>query len=163
VATGAEVRLLIPFVRDAADVELVRALAPPSLAVGAMIESPGAVEAASAIARAADFVCIGTNDLTALVRGEDRAVAADAPLDPHVLALVAEVVEAAHRAGRAVTVCGEMAGDPRGATILVGLGVDAISVAPSRLADVRAVLAAASTASSEEAAQTAMGNERTTP
>ncbi|HMI87708.1 MAG TPA: HPr family phosphocarrier protein [Polyangiaceae bacterium] len=163
VAAGGDVRLLIPWVRDPSDVELVRALVPRTLAIGAMIESPGAVTAASAVAAAADFVCIGTNDLTALVRGEDRAVAAHAPLDARVLALIVDVVGAAHGVGRSVTICGEMAGEPLGAQILVGLGVDAISVAPARWADVRRVLAAASRASCEEAARRAMGKERTTP
>jgi phosphoenolpyruvate-protein kinase (PTS system EI component) len=154
---------LIPLVRDASDVDLVRALVSPTLVIGAMIETPDAVRAAAAIAEVADFVCIGTNDLTASVRGEDRAVAANAPLDPRVLALIAEVVGAAHRAGRAVTVCGEMAGEPSGALILAGLGVDAISVAPSRWADVRRALASASPAACEAAARRAMGKERTTP
>jgi phosphoenolpyruvate-protein kinase (PTS system EI component) len=163
VAAGGDVRLLIPWVRDPSDVELVRALVPRTLAIGAMIESPGAVTAASAVAAAADFVCIGTNDLTALVCGEDRAVAAHAPLDARVLALIVDVVGAAHGVGRSVTICGEMAGEPLGAQILVGLGVDAISVAPARWADVRRVLAAASRASCEEAARRAMGKERTTP
>jgi phosphoenolpyruvate-protein kinase (PTS system EI component) len=163
VAAGADVRLLIPVARDATDVELVRALVPPGLAVGAMIETPAAVKAASAIAEAADFVCIGTNDLTALVRGENRAVAASAPFDPRVLALVVDVVDAAHRAGRSVTICGEMAGESLGAEIAVGLGVDAVSVAPARWADVRRALAGASRASCEEAARRALGKERTTP
>ncbi|HMJ55670.1 MAG TPA: HPr family phosphocarrier protein [Polyangiaceae bacterium] len=163
VAASADARLLIPLVRDAADVELVRALAPPSLPIGAMVESPGAVAETSAIARAADFVCIGTNDLTASVRGEDRAIAAAAALDRRVLALIAEVVGAAHGAGRSVTVCGEMASEPSNAMILVGLGVDAISVAPSRLAEVRGALAGASAASCGEAARRAMGEEGTLP
>ena len=162
-AERADVRLLIPLVHGAADVELVRALVPASVAVGAMIETPAAVKSALDIAEAADFVCIGTNDLTALVRGEDRAVAGSAMFDPRVVELVAEVVEAAHRAGRSVTVCGEIAGEPRGAEILVGLGVDAISVAPSRWADVRGTLAGATLASCEQAARKAMGKERQTP
>jgi phosphoenolpyruvate-protein kinase (PTS system EI component) len=84
-------------------------------------------------------------------------------LDPRVLALIAEVVVAAHGAGRSVTVCGEMAGEPEGAMILAGLGVDAISVAPSRLAEVRDALSAASAASCGDAARRAMGNVGTTP
>lgn len=162
-AARADVRILIPLVRDAADIDLVRALVPPSVAIGAMIETPAAVKAAPAIAGAADFVCVGTNDLTALVRGEDRASAVSAPLDARVLRLIVDVVTAAHRAERSVTVCGEMAGEPSGAQILVGLGVDAISVAPSRWADVRRALAGASAASCEEAARKAMARERTTP
>jgi phosphotransferase system HPr (HPr) family protein len=161
-ATRADVRVLIPLTGGAADVELVRTLVPSSVAVGAMIETPAAVKSALAIAEAADFICIGTNDLTALVRGEDRAVAGHALFDARVLELVAEVVTAAHRVGRSVTVCGEVAGEPGGAEILVGLGVDAISVAPSRWAEVRRALAAATPASCDLAARKAMGKERTT-
>ena len=153
----ADVRLLIPLVREASDVERVRSLAPAELPIGAMIESPEAGRTARAIAEAADFVCIGTNDLTALVRGEDRAKAAAAPLDPRVLSIVADIVDAAHRAGRSVTVCGEMAGEPDGAVILAGLGVDAVSVSASRLLVVRSALAAATPASCGEAARNAMG------
>ena len=163
VAQHADVRLLLPLTRDASDVRGVRALAPPTLAVGAMIETPEAVRAASEIAAVADFVCIGTNDLTAAVRGEDRAGVASAPLDRRVLTLIAEIVKAAHLAGKPVTVCGEMAGDVEGATVLVGLGVDAISVAPARLVDVKMGLAAMSAASCVEALERVMKNERATP
>jgi phosphocarrier protein FPr len=162
-AAHADVRLLLPLTRDASDIEGVRALAPPTLAIGAMIETPEAVRAAPEIAAAADFVCIGTNDLTAAVRGEDRTRVASAPLDPRVLAMIAEIVKAAHLAGKSVTVCGEMAGDIEGAKVLVGLGVDAISVAPARLVDVKMGLAAMSAASCVEALERVMKNERATP
>jgi multiphosphoryl transfer protein len=158
-AATADVRLLIPLAREAGDVERVRSLAPAKLPIGAMIETPEAAGSASAIAEAADFVCIGTNDLTALVRGEDRAKAGAAPPDPRVLAIIGDVIHAAHRAGRTVTVCGEMAGEPDGAVILAGLGVDAISVAPSRFWAVRGALAAATVASCGEAARAAMGEK----
>jgi phosphoenolpyruvate-protein kinase (PTS system EI component) len=128
-----------------------------------MIETPEGVRAASEIAAAADFVCIGTNDLTAAVRGEDRARVALAPLDPRVLLLIAAIVKAAHLVGKPVTVCGEMAGDVEGATVLVGLGVDAISVAPARLVAVKMGLAAMSAASCLEALERVMKNERATP
>jgi phosphocarrier protein FPr len=162
-ATHADVRLLLPLTRDASDVAGVRALAPPTLAIGAMIETPEAAAVASEIAAAADFVCIGTNDLVAAVRGEDRASAVSAPLDPRVLTLIAQIVNAAHLAGKPVTVCGEMAGDVEGATVLVGLGVDAISVAPARLVEVKKGLAALSAASCVEAMERVMKNERATP
>jgi phosphoenolpyruvate-protein kinase (PTS system EI component) len=128
-----------------------------------MIETPEGVRAASEIAAAADFVCIGTNDLTAAVRGEDRTRVALAPLDPRVLAMIAEIVKVAHLAGKSVTVCGEMAGDIEGAKVLVGLGVDAISVAPARLVDVKMGLATMSAASCVEALERVMKNERATP
>ncbi|MET0592802.1 MAG: HPr family phosphocarrier protein [Polyangiaceae bacterium] len=160
---GGDVRLLIPFVESAADVEKVRALCPSSLAVGAMIESPAGVSAARAIADAADFICIGTNDLAASIRGEDRSKMSLTTLDPSVLAAVSTIVRAAHAADRAVTVCGEMAGEPEGACILAGLGVDAVSVAPSRFLAVKNALLAATAAACSEAADRATKKGTPTP
>ena len=84
---SADVRVLIPLVRTESDVDEVRARCGAAIAVGAMIESPAAVDRIDAIARAADFVCIGTNDLAAFVLGVDRANAT-LSLDRRVLALV---------------------------------------------------------------------------
>jgi phosphoenolpyruvate-protein kinase (PTS system EI component) len=104
-----------------------------------MVETPGAVSHADAIAAAADFVCIGTNDLSAIVTGGRRN---DSVLEPdgRVLRMVERVTLAAHARGRQVTVCGELAGDAHAARILVGLGVDAISVAPPRFTKVKLAL-----------------------
>ena len=134
----APVRALVPMTRSADDIEAVRRRA-DGLAVGAMIETPEAVRDIDAIAAAADFVCIGTNDLAAFVLGGSRA-GAERALDPRVLAQIAAIVRGAHARGRKVTVCGEIAADPRGACLLVGLGVDALSVAASRLGEVALAL-----------------------
>jgi phosphoenolpyruvate-protein kinase (PTS system EI component) len=131
-AERAQVRALIPMVRSAEDVAAVRRLA-GRVPVGAMIETPEAARDAAAIAAASDFVCIGTNDLASLVLGVARTDALQA-LHPRVLAVLASVVEAARSCARSVTVCGEVAADPRGAKVLIGIGVNALSVAPSRLA-----------------------------
>jgi phosphotransferase system HPr (HPr) family protein len=152
----ADVRLLIPLVHRAEEIAFVRAMAPRGLPVGAMIESPDAAAEAGEIAEAADFICIGTNDLAAFVRGEDRAHAMAATFDPRVLSMVSSVVQAAHAHGRTVTVCGEMAGDPDAASVLVGLGVDAISVTPSRWSSVKGALFSATRESCAEAARAAM-------
>jgi phosphoenolpyruvate-protein kinase (PTS system EI component) len=149
---SADVHALLPLVRGPSDIDAVRALAPGRLSVGAMIETKNAVQHIDAIARAADFICIGTNDLTAEARGEGREASSYA-IDPRVLALVARTVKGAHAAGRKVTVCGEIAGDAEGARVLVGLGVDALSVAPGKLGAVRAALASATR---EECAQAAL-------
>jgi len=125
--------------RHAGDVLAVRARA-PGVEVGAMIETPEAARDADAIAEAADFICIGTNDLAALVLGEERSDVRQA-LDPRVLVVIRGVVEAAHARGKRVTVCGELAASERGATVLVGLGVDGLSVAPPRLRAAAAALA----------------------
>ena len=129
-------RVLLPLVRCAGDVERIRELSGGKVAIGAMIETPEAVEKIDEVAAAADFICIGTNDLFATVTGQDRA---DSILsfDASTLRMIARVIEVGHTRGRKVSVCGEMASDPRGARILVGLGVDAISVATSRFARVK--------------------------
>jgi phosphotransferase system HPr (HPr) family protein len=151
-ARAADVRVLLPLVRSERDVQDVRARAEPGLSIGAMVETPDAARDIDAIARAADFVCIGTNDLAAFVLGVDRADAA-VTLDPRVLSLVAAIVRGTHAQGKQVTVCGELAGDERGARILVGLGVDALSVAPARVAPVRLALAATTRKACEELAR----------
>jgi phosphoenolpyruvate-protein kinase (PTS system EI component) len=132
-------RVLLPLVTCAADVQQVRARSGGKLQVGAMIETPGAVEQIDAIAAISDFICIGTNDLFALVTGRDRADCT-LSLDTRVLGMIDRIVIAAHAHGRRVSVCGELAGDPHSARILVGLGVDAISVAAVRFAKVKSSL-----------------------
>ncbi len=133
-------RILLPLVRAAHDVNEVRKLAGDGAQIGAMIETPEAARDADAIAQASDFVCIGTNDLSAALLGQPREIAA-LSTDPRLFDMVARVVERAHAMGRTVTVCGEIAGDPQGARALVGLGVDALSVSPSRLIETRRSLA----------------------
>jgi len=130
------VRVLLPIVTCAGDVERIRALSHGRLAVGAMIETPAAVGRIDEVAAAADFLCIGANDLFATVTGQDRA---DAPLslDTRALRMIERVIAVAHAHARKVSLCGEMAGDPHGARILVGLGVDGISVATPRFAKVK--------------------------
>jgi phosphoenolpyruvate-protein kinase (PTS system EI component) len=150
-----DVRILLPLVTCALDVERIRELSHGRVAVGAMIETPQAVERIDEIAVASDFICIGTNDLFATVTGQDRANST-LSLDPRVLRMVERVVTAAHERAREVCVCGEMAGDPHGARILVGLGVDAISVATARFAKVKLSLRDATIDDCRGVAQEAM-------
>jgi multiphosphoryl transfer protein len=133
------VRVLLPLVTCAGDVERIRELCHGKVAVGAMIETPEAVDRIDEIAVAADFICIGTNDLFATVTGQNRANST-LSLDSRALRMIERVVLAAHARKRKVSVCGELAGDPHGARILVGLGVDAISVATGRFTKVKLAL-----------------------
>jgi phosphoenolpyruvate-protein kinase (PTS system EI component) len=135
-AESADIRVVLPVVTCAEDVEQVRARTGARIQVGAMIETPDAVERSEEIAAAADFICIGTNDLFARVTGQVQP-RSSLSLDPRVLHMIVRVVAAAHQRGRKVSVCGEMASEPHSARILVGLGVDAISVAPGRFARVK--------------------------
>jgi multiphosphoryl transfer protein len=104
---------------------------PAGLRVGVMVEVPAVALKARAIAAHADFLSIGTNDLTqyalAAERGNDAVAALADPLDPGVLALIAAVGQA----DTTVAVCGELAADELATAVLVGLGVRELSVAPS--------------------------------
>ncbi len=143
------VRALVPLVRGLADMLAVREASEGlPLEIGAMIESPEAVLAIEAIASASDFICIGTNDLTALTLDVPRPE----PwlgLDPAILRQIAAVVLAAHQARLEVTVCGELAAHPEGARVLTGLHVDALSVMPSRVGAVKQALGRVSLADCE--------------
>jgi phosphoenolpyruvate-protein phosphotransferase len=118
---------------------------PERMITGVMVEVPAAAILAPELARLVDFFSIGTNDLTQYTLAADRSNPALAylqdALHPAVLRLVAGVVAGADRAGIPVAVCGELAGDPLGAAVLVGLGVDELSADAGSLDGVRAALA----------------------
>jgi phosphotransferase system enzyme I (PtsI) len=115
-----------------------------ALEIGLMIETPSAVWMADALAREAQFFSIGTNDLTqytlAMDRGNERLAHLYEPLDPAVLRSVRHTVQVGHAAGRWVGVCGEMAGDPHIAVLLIGLDVDELSVSCFDLPRVKAAI-----------------------
>jgi phosphoenolpyruvate-protein kinase (PTS system EI component) len=131
----------------------------PAVPIGAMIETPAAAGHAAEIARQADFLSIGTNDLVQYTLGLDRerpVASAVTAAEPIILALIGQVVEAAHAAGKTVEVCGEAAGEVAVARLLVGLGVDELSVAPARLDELRDNVRRLSFADAAEAAQQAV-------
>jgi phosphoenolpyruvate-protein kinase (PTS system EI component) len=110
-----------------------------------MIEVAAAVPLVASWAQRVDFFALGTNDLAATALGLDRddtVVAAQIdPLHPGLLQFIHTVVSEAHRAGRPVSVCGEMAADPHGALALAVLGVDSLSVPVNQFSATRALLA----------------------
>ena len=116
-------------------------IANPVPALGIMIEVPGAALTADALARECDFLALATNDLTmytlAIDRGDEQVADLYNPLHPAVLRLIQFTVEAALRNGIPVSVCGEIAGDPRYAPLLVGLGVRELSMAGTALPRVK--------------------------
>jgi phosphotransferase system enzyme I (PtsI) len=143
ISTVAEIRK----VRDAVE-QVVRRLRrrgvrlPKTLPpLGAMIEVPGAALAADSLAAEADFFAIGTNDLIqytlAIDRSDEQVAHLYNPLHPAVLRLIQFAVEAAVRRGMPISVCGEMAGEPRFSALLLGLGLRNLSMAPRNILRVK--------------------------
>ncbi|MCE1255359.1 MAG: phosphoenolpyruvate--protein phosphotransferase [Anaerolineae bacterium] len=112
--------------------------------MGIMIEVPSAALLADVFAREVDFFSIGTNDLTqytlAMDRGNPALAAQSDGLHPAVLRLISMTVEAAHREKRWVGVCGELGADPQALPVLLGLGVDELSVNLNAIAPLKAQL-----------------------
>ena len=112
--------------------------------IGAMIEVPAAALLAPRLAKEVDFFSLGTNDLVQYVLAadrEDESIASSyQPLHPAVLHVIHSLAEAARNAGRELTICGEMAGNPRYTALLIGLGLRAFSVAPGEMLAVKKAL-----------------------
>ena len=109
--------------------------------IGAMIEVPGAALIADSIIQEADFLAIGTNDLTmytlAIDREDEQVANLFNPLHPAVLRLIQITLQAAQRGNKPVSICGEIAGDPRFAPLLIGLGVRELSMSSQNLPRVK--------------------------
>ncbi|WP_042338380.1 phosphoenolpyruvate--protein phosphotransferase [Paraburkholderia ferrariae] len=145
------VRILLPMVTDAGELvrlrERIETFAEEAgrtepIEIGVMIEVPSAALLADQLAQHADFLSIGTNDLTQYTLAMDRCqpdLAAQADgLHPAVLRLVAAAVEGAQKHGKWVGVCGALAGDPVAVPLLVGLGVTELSVDPVSVPSIKA-------------------------
>lgn len=149
-------RILLPMVTTVAEVRQVRAMMikvartlirrghkvpDPLPPLGAMIEVPAAALSADMLAAASDFLAIGTNDLTmytlAVDRGNEQVADLYDPLHPAVLRLIQFSTEAARRAAIPISLCGEMAGDPRLTPLLLGLGLHALSATPLALPGIK--------------------------
>jgi len=128
--------------------------------IGSMVETPAAAADARAIAAECDLLSIGTNDLTASTLGVNRFTSGDGVAhDPRVLRLIASSVEAAHGAGIPIEVCGEAASDPRMLPLLVGLGIDELSVGAAQVGAVRARIRALDAADAGRLARSTLAME----
>jgi len=146
------IRILVPMVSGVSEIRQVRRIvkgvaqrlkrrkveiADPLPPLGIMIETPGAALSADALADLCDFFAIGTNDLTmytlAIDRGDEQVAHLYNPLHPSVLRLIQFTAAAAERSGIPVSVCGEIAGDPRYVALLLGLGIHELSMSPASL------------------------------
>jgi phosphoenolpyruvate-protein phosphotransferase (PTS system enzyme I) len=131
--------------------------------LGVMIEVPGAAVMADMFAREADFLSLGTNDLVQYALAIDRTSRSLAylasPFDPSVLRLIVNVVAAAERHGKSVSVCGAMASDPLAAILLVGLGFKELSMEASAIPEIKEALRRVTFAEASAVANDALGQE----
>lgn len=153
------VRILVPMICAAEEMLEMRALLndcardlrseayeiAENVELGAMIEVPAAAIALRGILDASDFIAIGTNDLVqytlAVDRNNDHLANLYDPLHPAVLKLLAQTIAIAQRAGKRVSICGEMAGDRQHTALLLALGLTDFSMHPGLLLEVRETLA----------------------
>jgi phosphoenolpyruvate-protein phosphotransferase len=162
-------RVLVPMVTSAHELRAVRAMLEEErqtmgvstpVQLGAMIEVPVAAVLSERLAAEADFLSIGTNDLTqyglAMDRGNPHVAAQLDGLHPGVLRLVAQTVEGARKHSRPVAVCGGIASDARAAPLLIGLGVTELSVSPAVIPGHKALIRTLSLAACADIARKAL-------
>jgi len=167
-------RVMVPMVGGVEEIRTVRVLltrlsaelrsqgvpVPDRVALGAMVEVPAAALIAEHLAREVDFFAIGTNDLTQYTLAVDRAneQVADLyrPLHPGVLRLLERVIAAGSEAGIPVSLCGELAADPLGVPVLLGLGLEEFSMHAQALPVVRSLVRSLSFREARRIAQRAL-------
>jgi phosphotransferase system enzyme I (PtsI) len=136
----------------------------PNMPVGIMVETPASVMIADELAQDADFFSIGTNDLVqytlAVDRNNEHVAALFDTSHPAILRLINRTVIAGHRAGIKVFICGEMAHEPVAAMLLVGLGIDGLSMAPGGIPELKQLIRQFSLADAQQVAREAL--EQTT-
>ena len=150
---AAQCHIMVPMIASVAELRQVRAVLDAvrgelgiaeKIALGVMVETPAAAMTADILAAEADFLSIGTNDLTQYCLAMDRGNAALAPqfdaLHPAVLRLIAATTKGADQHGRRTGVCGGLASDLAAAPILIGLGVRSLSSTASQIADLKTVI-----------------------
>jgi phosphocarrier protein FPr len=171
VDAGAKINVMLPMVATLEEFRKAKAIFEEERAalgvapvpLGIMVEVPSVAVMAARFAAEADFFSVGTNDLTqytlAMDRGHPRLAPQVDGLHPAVLGLIAQAVTAAHAAGRWVGVCGGIASDPQAVPVLIGLGVDELSVSVPAIPSVKAQARSLSLAQCQEVAARAVAED----
>lgn len=164
-------RILVPMIATVSELAAVRRLLDtaiaavdaagqpraPQIPLGIMVEVPSAAIVADLLARDAEFLSIGTNDLVQYALAVDRTnrelAYLASPLDPAIIRLIDRVVAAGRAEHRSVTVCGAMASDPQDAVLLVGLGLRELSMEAAAIPRVKAALGRITLADAERLAE----------
>ena len=167
-------RIMLPMVVSLSELRRVRELVDEiarerkvaeRVSLGVMIETPASAILSDQLSREADFISIGTNDLTQYTLAMDRGNANLAPLidafHPAVLRLIAEAARGARANGKPAGMCGGLAADPLAAPLLLGLGIDEFSVPPSAIPTIKATIRSLDMERCREAAVKAL--QQTTP
>jgi phosphocarrier protein FPr len=173
-SVGQNIKIMFPMIATVGEVKAAKAIlnqvqselrqanipVEEAISLGIMIEVPAAVAIADQLAAEVDFFSIGTNDLSQYVMAGDRtnpqvANLADA-MHPAVLRMIQQTVQAAHQAGIWVGLCGELAADPLATPILLGLGLDELSVNPPAIPRLKQSISHLSVAASEAIALVAL-------
>jgi len=174
---GHDLRIMFPMIATLQELRQAKALLnearqevqangyalPDKLQVGMMIEIPAAAIMADRFATDVDFFSIGTNDLTQYSLAADRTNPKVAHLNDHchpaVLRLIEQTARAAHKAGIWVGVCGEMAGDHDALPLLVGLGIDELSMSPGLIPHAKSLIRRLTTEQAANLAQSALAQD----
>jgi phosphoenolpyruvate-protein phosphotransferase (PTS system enzyme I) len=176
-ASHGDVRIMLPLINEVGEVLATRKMLDEcrqdllregveltgSVQLGAMIETPAAAIAAVELARYVDFFSIGTNDLVqytlAVDRGNSRLARRYNPFHPSIVRLLRIVIDAGNAAGKHVSICGELAANPLGAFLLIGLGLRCLSVSSSALTEIKKVVRSIDSTEAVAAAQVALQAE----
>ncbi len=170
---GAEVKLLFPMITTLEEIRKIRAMvrkganqlkaekkAYRTVPLGLMLEVPAAAFTIESLLREVDFVSIGSNDLVQYLMAADRDNPKVShlcrPLSPPVLRVLARVIDACRRARKPISLCGEMAGEPRAFTALVGLGLRSFSMSPALVPTMKDLAARVQYAEAKEIVRAAL-------